>query len=542
MTARWILGLTLLLAASPAWGATLAETRIALPSTTEEALAASIQQALGARASDASAGAELTVDDVELPVAGTELAAAGLGFAAAPGEEDLIFAQAGSAASDSAAAALMAVAKTPVGIAPYVVKRRPGLAAAEIVFINGLVWTYDRFIRSGGGAGFRVGFQSWKQNILNGFNWDDNGFSTNQYAHPYHGSINFNAARSNGYGYFESFAFSWGGSYLWEYFGETHHPALNDWINTSMGGAAFGEALFRLSRMITDNTATGSGRFWKEVGGTVVNPARGLTRMVTGEWSEVRQNAPDRFAKSHHMVWRFGARTEGSGNLWTSDTTHAFLELAAGYGDVFLGEYKKPFDTFDFGLQVNFKDKETIGRVQAKGLLFATPYSESENTKTLIGGYQYYDYINNSAFEFGAQRIGASFMSQRKSGKDFEARTHIDLLAIVLGATGDAYPSFTGRDYDFGPGAAVIVGGELRYKGHPFFSLEQQVNFIHTLNGTPSDHLLNETTVAIEIPLFSTFALNATYFLYQAKGYYDEFTDVYQRTPFLRTSLSWHRR
>jgi len=522
--AGWLLGLLLLCAASTtarAQAATLADTRIALPASAEEALAASVQEALGVSADDAGAG--------------VELAAAG-----APVDEVLTFAQA--APPEGSAVAEPTAATAPSGVDTYVAKKRPLLAAGEIVFVNLCVWSYDRFIRSGGGAGFRVGFQSWKQNIQNGFNWDDNNFSTNQEGHPYHGSLNFNAPRSNGYGYFESFGFAWAGSFMWEYFGETHYPAINDWVNTSMGGAAFGEALFRLSRMVTDNQATGSGRFWKEMGGLAISPVRGLTRITTGEWSKVGPNAPDRFAKNHHMIWRVGARTEGSGNLWTSDTTHAFIELAAGYGDVFQGEYKKPFDTFQFGLQINFKDTQKIGRVQAKGLLFATPYSESENTKTLIGAYQYYDYVNNSAFEYGAQKLGASFMSQRKSGKDFEARTHVDLTAIVLGATNSAYADVSGRNYDYGPGVGAIMGGELRYKGHPFLALAQEVDYIHSLNGTVSGHLLSATTVKIDVPLFGTVSLNASYLLYQAKGYYEDFTDVYQRTPFLQTALSWHRK
>jgi hypothetical protein len=292
--------------------------------------------------------------------------------------------------------------------------------------------------------------------------------------------------------------------------------------------------------MITDNTQSGSKRFWKEVGGTAVDPIRGITRAVTGEWSKVQPNAPDRLPKGHEMIWRFGARTEGENNLWTADTTHAFIELQASYGDPFLGEYKKPFDTFNFGMQINFKDNSKIGRVQAKGLLFATPYSRSENTQSLIGAWQYYDYINNSAFVYGAEKIGASFMSLRKPGKNFEARTHIDMELIVLGATNSAYASISGRSYDYGPGAGVVLGGELRYKGNAFFTLAQEVDFIHTLNGTVSNHILSETQVAINVPVAGSFSIDASYNLYQAQGNYEDFPDVYQRTPILRTALSWH--
>jgi hypothetical protein len=534
---RGWLGLALAVAAaglgSPAAGWAATSTYLALPATAEEALASSRLQALGPGAveSDGWSGlaAASAAGDALAPMAGAS-------------DEGPLLAQ-GAPPDTAAVPAANAAGKAGGEIPPYVARgKNPGLAIGEAIGTNVAVWTYDRFIRSGGGQGFKVGIQSWKQNILNGFNWDDNSFSTNQFGHPYQGSYYFNAGRSNGYGYLESFGFSWLGSFTWEYFGEANYPALNDWINTSMGGAAFGEALFRLSRMVTDNTTTGSGRFWREMGGLVISPIRGFTRIVTGDWSKVQENPPDRLPKVHHMIWRFGARTEGENNLWTADTTHAFIELAAGYGDPFLGEDRKPFDSFNFGLQLNFKDKSQIGRVNAKGLLFATPFSKSENTTTMIGGFQYYDYVNNSAFEYGAQRLGASFMSLRKPAANFEARTHIDLIAIVLGATNSAYASVSGRDYDFGPGVAAQIGGEFRYKGHPFLHIAQEVDYIHTLNGTVSSHLLSETTVMVDVPLWDTFTANATYFLYQAQGYYRDFPDVYQRTPILRLSLSWHRR
>src|SRR6185436_8145129 len=123
----------------------------------------------------------------------------------------------------------------------YVAARRPLLAASEVVAVNALVWSYDRYIRENGtNPGFRIGFNSFEENIKNGFEFDDNNFSTNMYAHPSHGDLYFNAARSNGMSYWGSVPYTWAGSFMWEYFGEVHHAALNDWILTSMGGMTLG--------------------------------------------------------------------------------------------------------------------------------------------------------------------------------------------------------------------------------------------------------------------------------------------------------------
>ena len=83
--------------------------------------------------------------------------------------------------------------------------------------------------------------ETWARNLREGWEFDDNNFNTNQFAHPYHGNINFNTARSNGLDYWSSIPFAALGSLIWEYFGEIHRPSLNDYISTTVGGIALGE-------------------------------------------------------------------------------------------------------------------------------------------------------------------------------------------------------------------------------------------------------------------------------------------------------------
>src|SRR5262249_43661258 len=88
---------------------------------------------------------------------------------------------------------------------------------------------------------FKVSWQSVWDNIQEGFEWDDNHFTTNNFAHPYNGNIFFNAGRSNGLSYYESMPLAAAGSLTWEYAGEVNRPSFNDFINTTVGGIALGE-------------------------------------------------------------------------------------------------------------------------------------------------------------------------------------------------------------------------------------------------------------------------------------------------------------
>jgi hypothetical protein len=435
----------------------------------------------------------------------------------------------------------MAIGRSPQGVETYVAVRRPWVAAGEVVAANLVVWVYDRYIREGGtNPGFRIGWNSFEENIKNGFEWDDNSFSTNQYAHPYHGSLYFNAARSNGMSYWESIPYSWAGSFMWEYFGEVHHPSMNDWIATSMGGNTLGETLFRFSTMVTDNTATGSKRTWGEVGGTLISPVRGFTRLITGDINRVHANPSNRFPRSSHVSYRAGLRTVGQHNLWTADTSRVFMDLAASMGDPFQGDSKKPFDSFDFGLQLNFNDKSTFGRMQATGLLFASPILGTGNSKHLIAITQHYDYFNNNAFELGGQSLAASFLSQMRATSHFALRTQLHLNAVVMGATKSDYASISGRAYDFGPGLGFKFGGTFYYNNHPFLLLSQSQFWIHSVNGTAAEHVISGTRARVDIPLTHGVSLGADYVLYLADRNYRDFPDVHQRVPELRTGISFN--
>ncbi|NTX41768.1 DUF3943 domain-containing protein, partial [Myxococcus sp. CA033] len=123
----------------------------------------------------------------------------------------------------------------------------------------------------------------WERNLTDGFKWDADEFSVNQFDHPYHGGIYYNIARDNGFDYWESGFITVLGSLQWEVFAENTPPSTNDIINTSLGGLALGEVLYRLSSRVLDNCATGRERVGREVVAGLLNPGRGLSRVVRGE-------------------------------------------------------------------------------------------------------------------------------------------------------------------------------------------------------------------------------------------------------------------
>jgi hypothetical protein len=160
-------------------------------------------------------------------------------------------------------------------------EKRFWTAAGEVALFNVLPWSFNRYISYSEFA--HISMDTVSANFEAGFGYDRDHFKTDQSSHPYHGSLFFNSARTNGFGYWESGGFAFAGSFLWETTMEREPPAINDLVNTTMGGMTRGEIQYRLANMVLDNTASGSDRFWREVGGALLNPVGSLNRLLRGE-------------------------------------------------------------------------------------------------------------------------------------------------------------------------------------------------------------------------------------------------------------------
>lgn len=171
---------------------------------------------------------------------------------------------------------------------PRLQKKHPWRAAAETFGMNVGVWAFDRYVMNEDFAKISIG--SIRRNIKHGFVWDNDQFSTNLFAHPYHGNLYFNAARSNGLTFWESAPYAFAGSLMWEIAAEVEPPAINDLMATTLGGIALGEVTHRMSSLVLDDSKRGFSRFTREFLGTLICPMRGLNRMITGEMWKVKRS------------------------------------------------------------------------------------------------------------------------------------------------------------------------------------------------------------------------------------------------------------
>ena len=396
-------------------------------------------------------------------------------------------------------------------------------AAGEIVLLEAVPWAFDRYVENDDFS--HISIHTVRENFKTGFQFDRDHFNVNQSAHPYHGSLFFEAGRSNGYSYWESGLFALSGSLIWECCMENDAPSINDVVNTTLGGMTRGEISHRLSVMILDNTATGAARFWRELAGAIVNPVGAFTRLVDGDMGREFPNPDERFPGTFAVSGDLGYRHIG-GNA--SHPSQGTVSISALYGDPFAGDIQKPFDTFWVGADLNAPGGAAVSRIEERGLLKGWELTDpSDSARHIFGFGQEYEYLNNEAQVFGAQIFSAGFLSKYRIGK-LAAATDFTAIAIPLGAvkTTDFENPQTGRNYDYAPGAGLRGEARLYAGAREVLAVGYGVAWLDTVNGLSRDNTLQFFRATARIPIVGALGLGAGYWWYSRKTSYAHFFEA----------------
>ena len=396
-------------------------------------------------------------------------------------------------------------------------------AAGEIVLLEIGPWAFDRYVDKEDFA--RISWATVRQNFRTGFKYDSDHFNINQSAHPFHGSLFFQAARSNGYGFWESGAFALTGSLLWECCMENDPPSINDLVNTTLGGMTRGEISHRLSTVIRDNTATGSSRIWREVGAAVLDPVGAFTRLVHGDLFRESANPDDRFPSRFAVSADLGYRRISDG---VTSPDQGVASLSAFYGDPFAGEIVHPFDSFWAGIDLNAPGGSTISRIEERGVLKGWELTDASDAFRHIFGFsEEYEYFNNASQVFGAQMLGAGVLSRYRLGANLEGITDLGALAVPLAGirTTDFENPQTGRNYDYGVGGGLRAAGRVFRKGREVAAAGYGILWVHTVNGASSSNTLQYFRGSLRVPIVGPVGVGGGYSWYSRRTGYSRFAE-----------------
>ena len=377
------------------------------------------------------------------------------------------------------------------------VKKRYWQAAAEATGINVGVQLFDRWALNSDFA--QTTLRSLKRNFTDGMVWDNDFFITNMFAHPYHGNLYFNAARTNGLTFWESAPYALGGSLMWEFLGETEPPAINDVIATSCGGMAIGEMTHRLSLTILDDRDFGISRFFREAAAAIINPIQGLHRIFSGDAWRVRHDhyRYHDFSKipvdvSLSVGWRYLA---DDGALFRG--VHApYINMTLTYGTSADGEHHTtPYDFFDVELNSAFGGGQPfVNTLNIVGRLWSTSILDKKDMAGEFGIYQHFNYYDAEAIENGsdltpyriseAAGFGPGFIfSLPEMGYLSKMEQRIFASGILLGGTKSDFFNVIERDYNMGSGFSIKSKTQLDFGRFGRFILNAKYFRLYTWKG-----------------------------------------------------------
>lgn len=363
---------------------------------------------------------------------------------------------------------------------------------AEVFALNVLVWNYDRFVTDAHYA--RVSPRTWKRNLQEGWMWDDNHWGINFFGHPYQGVYYFAAARSSGLGFYSSFLFTALGSLEWEYFAEQEYPAPNDLVTTSIGGALYGEMLFRLSRRLL---AKPDPTWMEQAESFVLHPLSFLHWKVDG----VRPNDPGYAPLNLNVAFGGGYRL---GSDYRYDELRAnrlddewneffgFGALAVEYGNPDK-KVKQPAEYFFVDARYEHGQHERLFNMNTSAKLYSFHQSDHRGSWTDVAPTLNFDTFYGDLVEMGSLSLGLRLDLSLPLYGEIKLRYITEPGFMFFGSTDFNYNELlsemvdnyvVSRDYQYNYGVKMLTSLGLEFCGKVYF-VDRFVGYLmKTMPGT----------------------------------------------------------
>ncbi len=419
--------------------------------------------------------------------------------------------------------------------------KRFWLAAGELALIEVIPWAYDRYVREEGYASI-----SWKtvsDNFHAGLTLagDTDKFTTDQLGHPVHGALYYNAARSNGFSFFESTLFAAAGAYAWQMVFERDAHSLNDFVTTSLNGPTIGEPFHRLALMVRDDGARGAERVARELGSALLDPAMAFTRLVTGELWAVRENPANRFPERLRIY--VDAGFQHVGHRTQPNENQGLFQTDIAYGDPWVRPERLPFDHFELSVDVSAPSSAWLTRIAVRGLVWGPEVARTAGASHLLATLLSFDYVNNDPRVFGMQAARFGLLSRWPVAKTTELRTE----ALVFGAplaslsTGHLQESniAIGRKYGWGPAGGVEGGFRVLQKGVEVLRGDYTLTCVRGTSSLARNSTIHDVRVEARIPLIGEFGLGGSWVWQRRLTTFDDYPTAIVTSPAWTAYATW---
>jgi hypothetical protein len=278
----------------------------------------------------------------------------------------------------------------------------------------------------------------------------------------------------------------------------------------------------------------------RELAALPLDPVGGLDRILSGRFTRVAPNSPDRKPGYLGLVVQAGGKLAvDSGSTRRSYSSSFVVDLS--YGDAFRQTYAQPFDVFRVRLQVS-PDGGGVNILRVWGRLWALELTHTFVTsRHILTVNQKTEYVSSPAFKFGGQSVEVGLVSGFAAGRSVDVRTEVYAEGLMLGAVDARNTGTPGseRTYDFGPGGGFVAVASLQVRGTPVLSARWHGAYIHSVSGSAANHYTEFASVEGMLPITRAFGLGAYAGWYQRRSTYRSGASESARFPEARAFLTW---
>jgi hypothetical protein len=409
----------------------------------------------------------------------------------------------------------------------YNKKSSLAMVALRVTLANVSTLLIDRYVFNYNFS--RVGFNSWKNNMKQGWEWDNDRFGMNYFFHPYSGGMYFNAARANGYSYFESVPFAFLGSLEWEYFGENTRPSYNDFINTPVNGSFLGEIFYRLGSSILDDQTTGTDRVLRELAVAVLSPTRFFSRLLSGAFSRV--TTEDVYQKEPlNITLAAGYHRVNQGTVFEKGSNSFNLNIILDYGNPFEKRSRKPFDYFKVRTELDFGvGRKYISNITGYGILFGGNI-QTGNLEMLAGLFQHMNFFDNRTFELGTIAFGPGIIAKLPMDHNSSIYVNLHVAIVPFGGLSNRFvvtDTSQVRDYNYCGGAELKFECTYNIAARVGLTVIGYYWWFHTFIGVPGNSYIALIKPRITCRIFDNVSIGFEHMIYYSDRYPNDFSSVH---------------
>jgi hypothetical protein len=414
-------------------------------------------------------------------------------------------------------------------------------AATKLTLVNVLPLTVNRFIRREHWS--FISWQSIADNLrLSSWEFDRDKFFNNQFSHPYHGSLDFNSFRSESYSFWQAATATLAGSWAWEIAGENERPAINDLINTTLGGIAWGEMTHRLAMRFTHNWRTGRRKNALDILGIAVDPMNGFSTLLSKKRQLAQQGVFDTTTIKFELSAGSRQYNRAEDNERQETRGEWFTRMNLVYGAT-NHAIKTPFAYFSVLLELGTSDSTPFNIARIRGNLTGWNLRQTSLRSHSLLLLLNYDYYNNTAFSYSMQsvqlNVSSRFQLPRKSVLQMEAGPNLICLAAVSDEE-----LFKGkkRNYDYSNGAGLAGMANLLVLERLGLRGNFSVGWLHTLDGKEANYRVVNAIAALRYQVKKNVFIEYEWGHFLLKSLYANNTATTKHNYYKRVSLGYQFR